>query len=90
MVKVPFLDLKAQYHSIKDEVDRKLVEVCENTAFSMGPFVEEFEKKFAEYLGVKHFVATSTGTSALHSALLAFGIGNGDEVLVPVNTFTAT
>lgn len=90
MVKVPFLDLKAQYHSIKDEVDRKLIEVCENTAFSMGPFVEEFEKKFAEYLGVKHFVATSTGTSALHSALLAFGIGNGDEVLVPVNTFTAT
>jgi dTDP-4-amino-4,6-dideoxygalactose transaminase len=90
MVKVPFLDLKTQYHSIKNEVDRKLVEVCENTAFSMGPFVEEFEKKFAEYLGVKHFVATSTGTSALHSALLAFGIGNGDEVLVPVNTFTAT
>lgn len=90
MVKVPFLDLKVQYHSIKNEVDKKLVEVCENTAFSMGPFVEEFEKKFAEYLGVKHFVATSTGTSALHSALLAFGIGNGDEVLVPVNTFTAT
>ncbi|MEO0234597.1 MAG: DegT/DnrJ/EryC1/StrS family aminotransferase [candidate division WOR-3 bacterium] len=90
MVKVPFLDLKIQYHSIKNEVDKKLVEVCENTAFSMGPFVEEFEKNFAEYLGVKHFVATSTGTSALHSALLAFGIGNGDEVLVPVNTFTAT
>ncbi|HAF06822.1 MAG: DegT/DnrJ/EryC1/StrS family aminotransferase [bacterium] len=90
MVKVPFLDLKAQYHSIKDEVDKKLIEVCENTAFTMGPFVEEFEKKFSEYLGVKHFVATSTGTSALHTALLAFGIGNGDEVLVPVNTFTAT
>ncbi len=90
MVKVPFLDLKAQYHSIKNEVDKKLIEVCENTAFTMGPFVEEFEKKFSEYLGVKHFVATSTGTSALHTALLAFGIGNGDEVLVPVNTFTAT
>lgn len=90
MVKVPFLDLKTQYHSIKDEVDKKLIEVCENTAFTMGPFVEEFEKKFSEYLGVKHFVATSTGTSALHTALLAFGIGNGDEVLVPVNTFTAT
>lgn len=90
MMNVPFLDLKAQYHTIKDEVDKKLVEVCENTAFSLGPYVEEFEKKFAEYLGVKHFVATSTGTSALHSALLAFEIGNKDEIIVPVNTFTAT
>jgi len=90
MQNVPFLDLKKQYHSIKNEVDKKLVEVCENTAFSLGPYVEEFEKKFAEYLGAKFFVGTSTGTSALHCAMIAFGIGKDDEVIVPVNTFTAT
>ena len=90
MQNVPFLDLKKQYHSLKSEIDKKLIEVCENTAFSLGPYVEEFEKKFAEYLGVKFFVATSTGTSALHSALLSFGIGKDDEVIVTVNTFTAT
>mgnify|MGYP001412495268 CR=1 FL=1 len=81
MQNVPFLDLKKQYHSIKNEVDKKLVEVCENTAFSLGPYVEEFEKKFAEYLGAKFFVGTSTGTSALHCAMLAFGIGKDDEVI---------
>jgi len=90
MLNVPFLDLKAQYLTIKEEVDKKLVEVCEKTAFSLGPFVEEFEKNYAEYIGTKFFVATSTGTSALHSALLAYGIGKNDEVIVPVNTFTAT
>lgn len=90
MNKVPFLDLRAQYETIKSEVDAKLIEVCEKTAFTLGPFVEEFEKSFSEYLGAKHFVSTSTGTSALHSAMLAFGIGKNDEVIVPVNTFTAT
>ncbi len=90
MEKVPFLDLRAQYETIKSEVDAKLIEVCEKTAFTLGPFVEEFEKNFADYLGTKHFVSTSTGTSALHSALLAFGITKNDEVIVPVNTFTAT
>ncbi len=89
-MKVPFLDLKKQYHNLKGEIDTKLIEVCENTAFTLGPYVEEFENNFAKYLGTKHFIGTSTGTSALHSALLAFDIGENDEVIVPVNTFTAT
>jgi dTDP-4-amino-4,6-dideoxygalactose transaminase len=88
--KINFLDLKKQYQSIKKEVFTRFEEVCEDTAFSGGKYVEEFEKNFANYCDTKYCVAVNNGTSALHLAMLALGIGEGDEVIVPANTFIAT
>ena len=87
---IPFLDLKAQYRQIKDEVRPALDKVMENTAFVLGDAVKMFEESFAAHHGAKHCVAVSSGTSALHVALLAMGIEPGDDVIVPVNTFIAT
>lgn len=87
---VPFLDLKAQYRQIKDEVHSALNKVMENSSFVLGDAVKDFEAVFAHHHEAKHCVAVSSGTSALHMALLAMGIGPGDEVVVPVNTFIAT
>jgi dTDP-4-amino-4,6-dideoxygalactose transaminase len=89
-VNVPFLDLKAQYVQIKDEVHAALNKVMETSAFVLGEAVKNFEEALAAHHGAKHCVATSCGTSALHVALLAMGIGPKDEVIVPVNTFIAT
>ncbi|MFN3315525.1 MAG: DegT/DnrJ/EryC1/StrS family aminotransferase [Raineya sp.] len=89
-LKIPFLDLKRQYQSIKAEILARFEEVCENTAFSGGKYVEEFEQKFAQYCQTKYALAVNNGTSALHLAMLALGIGQGDEVIVPANTFIAT
>lgn len=87
---VPFLDLKTQYYSIKDEVDSAVLSVLASTAYSSGPFVEEFEKNFAQIHNVKHCIAVNSGTSALHLALLSLAIGRGDEVILPAHTFVAT
>jgi dTDP-4-amino-4,6-dideoxygalactose transaminase len=87
---VKFLDLKAQYLSIKDEVDAAVLEVLDSTAYVQGPKVLAFEKAFAKVHGADHGVAVNTGTSALHVALLAEGIGVGDEVITVPMTFTAT
>ena len=89
-MKVPFLDLRAQYHSIKDEVNEAVLEVLESTAYASGPYVEKFEKEFAAAHNVAHCVALNSGTSALHLALLSLGIGKDDEVILPANTFVAT
>jgi len=89
-VKVPLVDLKAQYVQIRAEIHEALDRVMESTAFIQGPAVKDFEEAFAAYHGAKQCVATSCGTSALHVALLAMGIRPGDEVIVPVNTFIAT
>ncbi len=88
--KIPCLDLKGQHQQIKKEVFELFEKVYENTAFSGGPFVEEFEKAFSAYTGTKHTVGVNNGTSALHLAMLALGIGQGDEVIIPANTFIAT
>lgn len=88
--KIPFLDLKEQYLSIKNEVQEAVSKVFEQTAFSSGSFVTEFENNFAEYIGVKNVVGVNNGTSALHLCLLALGIKEGDEIVLPVNTFIAT
>ncbi|HVN98139.1 MAG TPA: DegT/DnrJ/EryC1/StrS family aminotransferase [Syntrophorhabdaceae bacterium] len=88
--KISFLDLKRQYETIKDEVASALLDVCSRTAFSGGPFVEGFEKQFAEYCGARFGIAVNSGTSALHLAMIALGIGPGDEVIVPADTFIAT
>jgi dTDP-4-amino-4,6-dideoxygalactose transaminase len=87
---IPCLDLKEQHQSIKQELFAKWEQVFEKTAFSGGPFVEEFEKIFAPYCNAKYAVGVSNGTTALHLAMLALGIGQGDEVIIPADTFIAT
>jgi dTDP-4-amino-4,6-dideoxygalactose transaminase len=87
---VPFLDLKAQYASIKKEINTAIQEVLDSCAFAGGPFVEKFEKEWAAYCGVKHAIGVGNGTDALWLALLALGIGRGDEVITVPNTFLAT
>jgi dTDP-4-amino-4,6-dideoxygalactose transaminase len=89
-MKVPFLDLKINYLSIKDEIDSAISEVLNRTAFALGFAVEDFEKRFADYIGVKHAVACNSGTSALHLALLAVGVKAGDEVITTPHTFVST
>lgn len=87
---VPFLDLKAQYASIREEVDAALGQVLEKTAFAGGPFVERFEAEFAAFCGTASCVAVGSGTEALWLSLLGLGIGQGDEVITVPNTFIAT
>ena len=89
-MKVPFLDLKAQYISIKDEINRAIQEVLDSCAFAGGPFVEKFENEFAEYCNCKYAIGVGSGTVALWAVLLALGIGDGDEVITVPNTFIAT
>ena len=89
-MKVPFLDLKAQYESIKDEINEAIQKVLDSCAFAGGPFVEEFEENFAQFCQVKHCVGVGSGTEALWMALLALGVGPGDEVITVPNTFIAT
>ena len=87
---VPFIDLKAQYRSIQDEVQEAMQDVLDSTAFAGGPFVARFEEEFAEYCGCAHAIGVSSGTSALWLSLLAMGIGPGDEVITIPHTFVAT
>lgn len=89
-VAVPFVDLKQQYASIKTEVDAAIARVIENTSFILGPEVRAFEAAFGEYIGARVCIAVNSGTAALQLALLAAGIGAGDEVIVPSFTFFAT
>ena len=88
--KIPCLDLKGQHQAIKAEVFAAFEKVYENTAFSGGPFVEEFEKAFAPFCDAKYAAGCNNGTTALHLAFMALGIGAGDEVIIPANTFIAT
>lgn len=87
---VPFLDLRAQYQSLKDEMAEAVTGVMERCDFVMGGKVKEFEGAFAEYCGVKHGIGVDSGYSALEILVHAYGIGAGDEVIIPANTFVAT
>jgi dTDP-4-amino-4,6-dideoxygalactose transaminase len=87
---VPFLDLKAQYQQVRDEMLEALRDVSDSTTYVLGPRVVAFEEAFARYAGVDHCVAVNSGTSALHLALLAAGVGPGDEVITVPMTFIAT
>jgi dTDP-4-amino-4,6-dideoxygalactose transaminase len=87
---IPFLDLKAQYRSIKPEIEAAVASVLESGQFVLGPEVEAFEREFAQYSGARAGIGVNTGTSALHLALLAAGIGPGDEVITVPFTFVAT
>ncbi len=87
---IPFVDLKAQYHSIKPEIDAAVVRVFESSQFVLGAEVAAFEKEFAAYCGVESAMGVNSGTSALHLAMLAAGVGPGDEVITVPFTFVAT
>ena len=87
---IQMVNLKAQYAEIKDEVERGIAETIENCSFILGPNVQAFEREAAEYLGVKHAIGVASGTDALHLALIAEGIGAGDEVITTPFTFIAT
>jgi dTDP-4-amino-4,6-dideoxygalactose transaminase len=89
-VKVPYLDLKAQYRSIKPEIDAAIASVLESCQFALGPEVAAFEQEFAAYCGTSECIALNSGTSALHLALLAAGVGPGDEVITTPFTFVAS
>ena len=84
---VPFVDLKAQYHSIRDEVRAEVDNVFESTQFILGDAVEKFERDFAGFLGVKHVIGVGSGLDALRLALEAAGVGVGDEVIIPGKHF---
>ena len=90
MESVAYLDLHAQYHSLRSEMLRALEEICESTGFAQGPATSEFEAKFAAYCGVDHCVSLNSGTSALHLALRCRDVGPGDEVVTVSMTFIAT
>ena len=90
METISCLNLSIQHTKIKDEIFAAFEKVYAKTAFSGGPFVEEFENKFATYIGSKYAIGVSNGTVSLHLAMLALGIGHGDEVIIPANTFIAT
>jgi len=89
-MKVPFLDLKAHHAPLTEEFDRAIREVIESSAFAGGPFVEKFEEEFASFCGSSYAIGVGNGTDALWLALLALGIGEGDEVITVPNTFIAT
>jgi dTDP-4-amino-4,6-dideoxygalactose transaminase len=87
---IPLVDLTAQYHSIKGEIDAAVQATLESGHFILGPAVSRLEESIASYLGVKHAVGLASGTDALVIALRALDIGPGDEVIVPAYTFFAT
>lgn len=87
---VPFVDLKLQYHSMKEEIDRAIQGVLERTDFVLGEAVRTFEDAFAAYCGVDYAIGVDSGYSALELILRAYGIGPGDEVITAANTFIAT
>lgn len=87
---IPFVDLKLQYQSIKDDVDAAISEVITNTSFIGGPKVRKFENEFAELFGIKHCVSTANGTDAIYVALRMLGIGEGDEVITTSHSWIST
>ena len=88
--KVPFLDLRAPYLELKDEIDAAMLGVADSGWFLLGGALRAFEEQFAAYVGAKHCIGVANGLDALHLSLLAMGIGAGDEVIVPSNTYIAT
>jgi dTDP-4-amino-4,6-dideoxygalactose transaminase len=90
MTRVPFLDLKTLYLELKEELDAAYRRVMESGWYILGKEVETFEKEFANYCGVKYCIGVGNGLEALHLILRGYGIGPGDEVIVPANTYIAT
>ncbi|SDE81001.1 DegT/DnrJ/EryC1/StrS family aminotransferase [Sporomusa acidovorans] len=87
---IPFLDLKAPYQELKNELDAAYTRVMNSGRYLLGKELEQFEQEFAAYCGVKHCIGVGNGLEALHLVLRAWNIGAGDEVIVPANTYIAT
>lgn len=87
---IPLVDLKAQQREVQEQVNASLAGIFENTAFIGGAAVADFEQAYAGFLGVEHCIGVGNGTDALELALRAAGVGPGDEVIIPANTFVAT
>lgn len=90
IMQVSFLDMKAPYLELKSEMDKAYHRVMESGWYVLGKEVEAFEQEFAQYCGVKHCIGVGNGLDALYLVLKAWGIGEGDEVIVPSNTYIAT
>lgn len=89
-MRVPFLDLTIQYKLLQKELDASFANVFSKGQFIKGPSLDKFEYEFAKYLGVKYCIGVASGTDALYLSLLALGVGKGDEVILPANTFIAS
>ncbi|MDE7063544.1 MAG: DegT/DnrJ/EryC1/StrS family aminotransferase, partial [Lachnospiraceae bacterium] len=89
-MKIPFVSFEVMHREISDEITEKFREVYERNWFIQGQELESFEQEFAAYCGVKYCVGVGNGLDALYLPLKAYGIGSGDEVIVPSNTFIAT
>jgi len=87
---IPFLDLKAAYTELQDDLDAAYRQVAQSAWYVLGAEVEAFEAEFAAYCGVRHCVTVGNGLDALTLLLRAYGVGEGDEVIVPAHTFIAT
>jgi len=87
---IPFVDLKAQYHSIKNDIDTAIQNVINETAFIKGKYVKKFEDEYANAYGIKHVISCGNGTDAIYITLKALGIGLGDEVITVANTWIST
>lgn len=87
---IPFVDLKAQYQSIKKDIDDAIASVIEETAFIKGKYVQQFEKQFAELYGVKHCIGVANGTDAIYIIMKMLGIKEGDEVITVANSWIST
>jgi len=87
---IPFLDLKAQYRAIKEEIDQKVMDIISSQKFILGSEVEAFEREVADYCGTRCAVGVSSGSDALLASLMAIGVGDGDEVVTTPFTFFAT
>ena len=89
-MKFSFVDLHAQYLSIKEEIDDAIKSVISTSSFIRGPFVEQFEEKFAQLMQIKHCISCANGTDALYIAMNALGLKLGDEVIVPAHSWIST
>lgn len=89
-MKIPLINLREQYEAIKETADKQILEVLHSARYIMGQNVKEFEKEFAQYIGVKHVITVGNGTDALVIALKALGLGCGDEVITSPFTFFST
>src|SRR5512140_3724299 len=89
-MRVPLLDLSAQYRPLRDEILAAMTRVADSQRFIMGPEIVALERELSALIGVKHAIAVSSGTDALLLALMALGIAAGDEVITPTYSFFAT
>src|SRR5476651_663679 len=90
MKTVPFVNLRGQYDALKPQIDAAIASVLSRSAYISGPEVDEFQRWFASFCGVRHALGVSSGTRALELVLRGLNIGSGDEVVTSANTFIAT